>query len=117
VAFIDLRRNTLRFSEKSRFIEPVDNLIDSVRNARGALCAGVRNFSDYAAGFLGLKRASDPFGYSMGGSIGAFYEAWFRRRSVPTDIRDACAIFDACARVAQHANALAKGELACARAM
>ena len=73
VADIDFRRNTFRLSQKSRFVEPVDNFLDSLRSARSVFGQGVGNALGYTLSFLKLRPASDVFTVGMRGSIAAFY--------------------------------------------
>jgi predicted dehydrogenase len=74
-AFADLRRNTLRVTAKSRYIEPVDNFVDGWRSAASLVRSATAGFAGYAAAFLKLRPRQDAFYVSMEASIRAFYDA------------------------------------------
>lgn len=73
-AFVDLRRNTFRISRKTRFLEPVDDLIDALRNGASVTRQGLGNLADYTLGFLKLRPPNDAFSSSMRMSIARFHE-------------------------------------------
>jgi predicted dehydrogenase len=98
-ATADLRRNVLRITEKTRFMEPVDNYLVTRRGGRDMLAQGFANLKDYSAGFLGLKPPADPFTAGMRGSIQAFHDAWRRGASLPVSLADATEVIRACERI------------------
>jgi hypothetical protein len=73
-AFVDLRRNSVRMSEKSRFTEPVDQLPDATRNARSTTVAAVCNAINYLPGLQG-RCCRDAFLASIQMSMRDFYDA------------------------------------------
>ena len=73
--FVDLRRNVVSQTGKTRFMEPVDDLLQTSRNARRLFGRAITNFAGYALSFLGLGGLSSPFPMSMQGSLEAFYRA------------------------------------------
>lgn len=98
-AVIDLRRNTVRFSDKTRLLEPVDALRDAAKNAATLSRQGWSNFLDYVFGFLGLQSPRDPFFMSMQASIAAFYNALRRNEAPPVKLEDGCEIVATCEEI------------------
>jgi predicted dehydrogenase len=74
-AIADLRRNTLRVTSKSRFIEPVDNVVDGWRSGVALVRSTTSDFAAYVAAFLKFRGRQDAFYRSMDSSIRAFYAA------------------------------------------
>ena len=95
-AFVDLRRNTLRFAEKTRFLEPADHLWNVFRGAGASAQDGLRNFTDYVLAFLRLAPQKDPFYTTIGNSISAFYRARANGLPVPVTLEQGCEIIRAC---------------------
>lgn len=102
-ALLDLHRNTMRLTEKTRFLEPVDHFLDAIRNGGRMVQDGVRNFWRYAAGFVGLRSPQDPFRISMRDSIGEFYESVHRNASPPVDLEQAQAVIRTCEEIVHSA--------------
>jgi predicted dehydrogenase len=102
VADLDFRRNTFRLSQKSRFMEPVDNLLDSLRGGRRIFTQGLGNIFGYSLGFLKLKPPSDPFAAGMRNSVAAFYESLLAGRSPREDSAAGYAVIQACETVAAN---------------
>jgi predicted dehydrogenase len=100
VADLDFRRNTFRLSQKSRFMEPVDNLLDSVQNGRSVLRQGAGNIVGYSLGFLKLKPPSDPFAAGMRNSIAAFYRSLGGGLAPREDSAAGRAVIEACEAIA-----------------
>jgi predicted dehydrogenase len=95
-AFADLRRNTLRISEKSRFLPQIDDLADSLRNG-GSICRqGASNLVNYALAFLGWKSPRDTFYSAMHGSMSAFYGALGMGKDPPIGMEEGRGVIDAC---------------------
>lgn len=94
-AFVDLRRNTLRISEKSRFMEPVDFFLDSFRNAGRTAAQASRNLTNYALGFVGLKPPGDPIFEGMRASIADFYVSLHRGGRMPAGLDEGTAVIEA----------------------
>ncbi len=110
-AFVDLRRNIVVFSGKTRFMEPVENFLLAWGGAWQQLGQGSRNLADYCLGFVNLRPAGDPFYRSMSGGIRAFYEARSRRQSPPVTLESAAAVIKACEAIAQPALEQAELEM------
>jgi predicted dehydrogenase len=100
----DLRRNTLRMTTKTRYIEPVDNLVDGWRAGVTLLRHGVTDFAAYAAAFLKLRGRQDPFYRSIAGGIEAFYDALDRKTEPPVTARFAAALVKTCEEIAAAAH-------------
>ena len=75
VATADLRRDTVRVTGNSRFLTPVDNLLDSFTSARTIAGDAMRSFHNFNMGLLGMRPLSDNYSRIMRGSIGDFYDA------------------------------------------
>ena len=97
-AFVDLRRNTLRLSEKTRFAEPIDDLLDGLRGATSAGRQAIGGAARYARGLLARRPYGDPFSASMRGSIAAFYGALASGREPPVGLDDGAALVEVCER-------------------
>ena len=100
--FVDLRRNTMRLSEKSRHPR-TDHLRDSWRNGTDTVKASLKNFSRYAQGALGLGPAYELQHDSMNASIGAFYAALREGRDVPVGAGEGTAVVRSCEAMIQAA--------------
>ncbi len=94
-AFVDLRRNTVRISEKTKYLRS-DNLVDGWRNGTGLIKTGLTNFVRYAQGALGLAPAFELQNESMKASIGAFYGALLGNRPVPVGLEEGSAVVRGC---------------------
>ena len=111
VAMVDLRRNTLRVTGKTRFMEPVENLRLGWSNALSEARQATGNLSDYCLGFLKLKSAADPFYRGMRDSIRAFYDARARQAPAPASMSQALAVIEACEAIGQPARERAEAEM------
>ncbi len=104
VAFVDLRTNRVQISEQTRFLEPVDHLLDGVRNGSAAMRQGAENFVNYGLSFLKLKASNDPFFAGIRASVRAFYEALREGSPLPVDLEQASAVITACERIVHSAG-------------
>jgi predicted dehydrogenase len=109
-AFLDLRRNTLRFTDKSRFMEPLDQFRVAWGSAWQESVQASRNLADYVLGFMKLKPAADPFYRGMCDSIRGFYEARAGQQVLPASLEDATAVIQACEAIAQPASEQSEAE-------
>ncbi len=98
--FVDLRRNTMRLSEKTRYPR-MDNLLDSWWNAKGTVGASLNNFVRTARGALGLGPVFELQNLSMNASIGAYYAAIRAGRRVPVGAEEGTAVVHACESIVQ----------------
>lgn len=105
-AFVDLRRNTFRISEKSRFMEPLDFFLDSFRNAGRTASQAGRNLTDYVLGFVGLRPPGDPFCESMWASIGGFYDSLRANQHAPTSLEEGTAVIEAYEQIVAGAESI-----------
>lgn len=105
-AFVDLRRNTLRISEKSRFMEPVDLFLDVSRGAASAAAQAAGNLTKYVLGFLGLKRPADAMFESMFSSISGFYDSMRANVPLPAGLREGTAAIEAYEQILASAEPL-----------
>jgi predicted dehydrogenase len=102
-ALVDLRRNTIQVSEKSRFIDPVDNLRDAFQSSWAKVGQNVTNFAAYTLSFLKIRPPSDPFLLSIAGSIASFYTALQERRSPTMGLSEGTGVIRACERIVRDA--------------
>jgi predicted dehydrogenase len=94
-AWADLRRNTVRVSEKTRYAR-TDNLVDAWRNGAGVIRQSARNFAAQMKGALGLGPPYEMQTLSMNASIRAFYQALADGRKPPVDGEDGTAVVELC---------------------
>ena len=102
-AFVDLRRNTVRISEKIKYMR-TENLVDAWRNSRGLMTDSLRNFSAYLQGAVGLKPAYQLQDISVGGSVGAFYDALVTGREFPASAAEGTAVVEACESIIESGS-------------
>ena len=103
-AFVDLRRNTIRISEKSRFLDPVDNLRDAFRNSGTVLTQGVSSFVGYCLAFLNLRPSGDPFPLGISNSIQSFYDDLRQHRTPAMGLAEGASVIDGCERIVRSAE-------------
>lgn len=101
-ALVDLRRNTIVVSEKTRYPR-ADNWLDAWRKGRGLIRQATRNFSAQMKGTLGMGPGYDMQTSSMDASVRAFYEALGANRKLPVDGDDGMAVVSACEAVIDSA--------------
>jgi len=114
-AYVDLSRNTLRISEKNRYIR-AGSLVDGLSNGLSVARQGVRNFMAYGLGATGLAKPYDLQTASVRNSIENFYNA-VRHGNAPTvgadegtDVIEACwMIIDSGLRYATEGHDIAAG--------
>src|SRR5947209_6445072 len=99
-AMADFRRNLFRLSQKTRFMEPVDNAIDSLAAARAMAGQGMANLTAYTLGFLKLRPPKDPFSTGMQLSIADFYARLAAGRAPREDVDAGLAVIAACEAIA-----------------
>lgn len=92
----DLRRNTFQITRKTRFLEPLDNLLNGLEIAVKMAADSVARFIGYALGFIKLRSASDPFSISMHHSVAQFYEDLATEQTPREGIDQAVAVIAAC---------------------
>ena len=108
-AVADLRRNTFRLSEKTRFMEPIDNLVDTLRGAASLGKAGTGNFVNYVLSFFKLKPPADPFPRGMRNSIADFYADLRAGRPPREGVSAGLAVVEACEAVAEGGHGIVAG--------
>ncbi len=102
-AFVDLRRNTIRLTTKTRFIDPVDNLTTTAANASSLLRQAASNVIDYSRAFLRISPPNDPFYCSFRDSIRHFYDVIRRGDPQLAGMAEGAAIIEACDQIASSA--------------
>jgi predicted dehydrogenase len=94
VAMADMRRDTIRVSQNTCFLPPVDNLLDTTRTIRQIFADGLSAFVGSARGILGA--GGDTYSKLMRSSIGDFYDALRSGRPPLSDLRFGTAVVEAC---------------------
>jgi predicted dehydrogenase/nucleoside-diphosphate-sugar epimerase len=74
-ARLDLLNNTYALDRATKYIEPVDRCLRSVRAGCRVALGGAAGFGRYALSTLRLRKRTDPYYVSMLESIAAFYRA------------------------------------------
>lgn len=105
--FADLRRNTVRLSEKGRYPR-TDNLRDAWINGKGGVGQSLRNFRAQMSGMLGFGPAYEMQTLSMNASVKAFYDALIAGRRLPVDDSDGFAVLKSCEAVAESGRMFAE---------
>jgi predicted dehydrogenase len=98
-ALVDLRRNTIQFHEKSRFVEPFAYWLEGLRNAGSVALQSTSNLMNYGLAFLKLRAPSDTFSSGMNTSIRNFYEALRTGTRLPVGLREGAMVVNACERI------------------
>ena len=101
--YVDLRRNTVRISEKGRLIR-MDNLHDAWKTTGAVLGGSLANFRDYTLGALGFRPTFELQNISMLASIGAFYRALIAGRPVPVGSAEGTAVVQGCEKIIENAR-------------
>jgi len=108
-AFVDLKHNSFRISEKNRYIRAGD-MVDGVKNGLSAARQGISNFMAYGLGAVGLRT---PYGLqetSVKNSLENFYSA-VRHGHAPTVGADqGTAVIEACCQMIDGARQFAREE-------
>ena len=112
-AVADIGRNRFSITEKSRFMEPVDQFLDAGKVSCRVFGQGTRNLVDYCRGFLKLAPPQDPYSIGMRGSIEQFYEDLLGGRPPREGVDKGVNVIEACAAIAD--NRLETSQLAPAR--
>jgi predicted dehydrogenase len=108
-ALVDLRRNTFRISEKTRYMR-TDNLVDAWRNSRGLMADSLRNFSSYLKGAIGLKPVYELQNISVGGSVNAFYDALTGGSKFPASAAEGTAVVEACESIIESGKSFIENQ-------
>ncbi len=101
-AVADIARNRFSITEKSRFMEPVDQFLDAARTSRRLLGQGARNLIDYTRGFLKLAPPQDAYSIGMRSSIEQFYEDLLAGRTPREGVDQGVNVMEACAAIAEN---------------
>lgn len=101
-AFIDLRRRTVRMSERTRYIR-IDDLVDGFKNGASLLGQTLSGFGGFALAAIGLTATSGWQQSSFDNSIASFYEAIAAGRPCPAGIPEGCGTVKACGMMIESA--------------
>jgi hypothetical protein len=112
-AVADIARNRFSITEKSRFMEPVDQFVDAAKCSRRLFVQGARNLIDYSRGFLKLVPPQDAYFVGMRSSIEQFYEDLRAGRRPREGVDQGLNVIEACAAIAE--NRIEPGQLSRAR--
>ncbi len=102
-AIADLRRDVARLSEKTRYLDPVDDLWDASSNAVRMARQGIGNFTQFVRSTVQRKPGADAFSRSFCNSIRAFYAARQGGPAFPASFEHATAVMEACEAVIESA--------------
>lgn len=111
-AFVDLRHNTFRISEKNRYIRAGD-LVDSFNNGLSVAWQGLRNFWAYSKGATSLGRPYSLQETSVKNSLENFYNAVRYGYEPTVGAREGTEVIKACCMMIEGAKTftLAKEDL------
>src|SRR6185312_9125292 len=102
-AFVDLRRNTLRISQKDRYIRAGD-LVDGLSNGLSIARQSLRNFVAYGIGATGLGKPYALQETSVKNSLESFYKAVRYDYSPVVGAEEGTAVIEACLRIINGAR-------------
>jgi predicted dehydrogenase len=105
-AFVDLRRNTFRISEKDRYIRAGD-LVDGMRNGLSVARQSLRNFLAYGLGATGLRKPYALQETSVKNSLESFYNAVRYGYAPVIGADEGTAVIEACFRIIDGARRFA----------
>ena len=94
--WVDLRRNVVLFSGKTRFLDPIDKAHHALSQARSQASQGLRNLSGYACGFLKIRPPSDSFTLGFSAGIRAFYDSLHRGLPLPEGMGQGRSVIETC---------------------
>jgi predicted dehydrogenase/nucleoside-diphosphate-sugar epimerase len=109
VADVDLINNIYLLDHRTKYLEPVDRCLRSVRRAGSLFRQGVGNFGRYALSTLRILGRRDPFYLSMRGSIEVFYRRLASSRPLEDSRPAAIALQEKVASIGHKPEALARG--------
>jgi hypothetical protein len=102
-AHADLTRNLMRVTDKTRFSEPLDQLLQSRRQSRAMAGQGRANFLNYVLSFLGLRPFGDNFAIGIHASLSACYEKMSAGQLPEENAERGLAVVAACELLAAEA--------------
>jgi predicted dehydrogenase len=102
-AFVDLRRNTFRISEKDRYIRAGD-LVDGMSNGLSVARQSLRNFVAYGLGAAGLRKPYALQDTSVKNSLENFYNAVRYGYAPVVGADEGAAVIAACFRIIDGAR-------------
>ena len=105
-AWLDLRRNVVLFSGKTRFLDPIDRVHHALSQARSQASQGLRNLSGYACTFLKIRPTSDSFALGFTGAIGAFYDSVLRDLPLPESMVQGRSLIETCESIVAQSGVL-----------
>ena len=105
-AWVDLRRNVVLFSGKTRFLDPLDKAHHALFQARSQAAQGLRNLTGYACSFLKIRPSSDSFALGFIGSIGAFYDSLLRDLPLPESMVQGRSVIETCESIIAQSGVL-----------
>ena len=103
VLVADILANRVYGQGRTRWVEPIDNLVSSAGSAAAMVGASASNLIGFGLSTLRLTGRRDPFFLSMRNSIAAFHAALGGGPAYPNDIRFGTALVEVCERIATAA--------------
>lgn len=105
VIVADILANRVFGQGRTRWIEPIDNLLSSARTAGAMVGASAANLAGFGLATLRLTGRRDPFFLSMRNSIAAFHASLDGGPAFPSDMHFGTALVRACERIRDAAFA------------
>lgn len=105
-AWVDLRRNVVLFSGKTRFLDPIDKAHHALSQAWSQASQGVRNLSGYAGAFLKIIPPADSFTLGFTNGIRAFYDSLHRDLPLPEAMLQGRGVIETCELIVAQSGVL-----------
>jgi predicted dehydrogenase/nucleoside-diphosphate-sugar epimerase len=99
----DVLLNRVYGHGRTRWIEPIDNLLSGARTATMMMGAGISGLAWFGLSTLRLAGRRDPFFLSMRNSIGAFHESLSGGTTFPSGACFGAALVEACESIRDSA--------------
>src|SRR4029453_12538467 len=106
---LDLLNNTYTIDRATKYLEPVDRALRSLRLARDVARDGSSGLIRYVASTLGLQARSDPYYVSMLGGIDAFYKSLREELDAGSSALDGLRVVSACELAAESVSTMSTG--------
>jgi hypothetical protein len=107
-AFVDLRRCTIRVSERTHYMR-VDDLVDGTRNAASVFRQSLANFKEFSLASVGLRPQFSWQQDSIDNSVAAFYKALGSGAKIPVGAPEGSGVVRMCEAIVESAQASRSG--------
>ncbi len=102
-AFVDLRRCTVRVSERTHYMR-VDDLVDGARTAASVFRQSLANFKEFSLASIGLRPQFSWQQDSIDNSVGAFYKALGSGAKIPVGAPEGTGVVRMCEAIVASAQ-------------